>query len=215
MRVSPAGVTARTFDYLQLGAGAIIKNFAYEAIETVEEFITAYEEAMQTKNNIGGTEGGIRLSITPTMYKRAIDGTQMVSFVGDEEIESWEVSMGADFVEFSPQVMQEAFPSAEFTEVGQTDSGILAMRIKRQVAIEDYANNHCLILGTKYGFVMFAMHDTLSRLSGETTTNEKGEAVLSIDISPKNKDFLDIENLPVEIWFIDISKNTIIKPEVI
>lgn len=196
-----AGVTAETFSFLQLGAGAIIKNFDYETITTPEAFKAAFNEALQTEQNLGGTRGGIAINIMPTTRKIEIDGTEVVSFVNDEVVESWDLSMGASLVQFTPQTMQEAFPSAEFTNAG-TD--IAAMRIRQQFSKDDYATNHTWISTTQYGYLMVSMFNTLSRLTGEVTTTSNGESVLPITINPKNADFLDIEHLPVEIWFIDM-----------
>lgn len=208
------GVTSQTFNYLQLGAGAIIKDFEYEAITTPIAFKEAFNAALPTKQNLGGTRGGININIMPTTRKTEIDGTEIVSFVGDETVESWDVSMGGSLVQFTPQTFQEAFPSAEFVEVGDQ---ITAMRIKQQFSNEDYAKNHAWISTTKYGYLMVAMFNTLSRLTGEITTTSNGEAVLPITINPKNADFSDIEHLPVEIFFVDmiggiIDTGTIVTP---
>lgn len=209
-----SGVTQETFSYLQLGAGAIIKNFDYSAITTPAAFKTAFNTALQTDQNLGGTRGGIAINIMPTTRKIEIDGTEVVSFVGDEVVESWDVSMGASLVQFTPQTLQEAFPSAEFAGVG-TD--ITAMRIRQQFSDEDYEENHTWISTTKYGYLMISMFNTLSRLTGEITTTSNGESVLPITINPKNADFLDIEHLPCEIWFVDmvggvIDTGTIVSP---
>lgn len=209
-----AGVTKDTFSFLQLGAGAIIKNFDYSSITTPTDFKTAFNAALQTDQNLGGTRGGIAINIMPTTRKVEIDGTEVVSFVGDEVVESWDLSMGASLVQFTPQTLQEAFPSAEFVGVG---TNITAMRIRQQFSDEDYETNHTWISTTKYGYLMVSMFNTLSRLTGEVTTTSNGESVLPITINPKNADFLDIEHLPVEIWFIDmiggvIDTGTIITP---
>lgn len=209
-----AGVTAETFNFLQLGAGAIIKDFDYSTITTAATFKIAFMAALPTDQNLGGTRGGIAINITPATRKIEVDGTDVVSFVGDEVVESWDVSMGASLVQFSPQTLQEAFPSSEFIAIG-TD--VTAMRIRQQFAVEDYATNHTWISTTKYGYLMVSMFNTLSRLSGEITSTSNGEAVIPVTINPKNADFLDIENLPVEIWFVDmvggvIDTGTIVQP---
>lgn len=199
-----AGVTPETFNYLQLGAGAIIRDFDYANIKTAAEFKIAFMEAMQTEQNLGGTRGGIALNIMPTTEKTEIDGTELVNFIGDEKVTAWDLSMGASLVQFSPQSMQEAFPSGEFTNVGGAGSGITAMRIRQQFSREDYATNHTWISTSKFGYLMVSMFNTLSRLTGEITSTSGGEAVLPITINPKNADFTDIEHLPVEIWLIDM-----------
>lgn len=198
-----AGVTSDTFLYLQLGAGAIIRNFDYTEIETTEAFKEAFLAALPTEQNLGGTRGGIAITITPTTRKIEIDGTATTSFVGDEVVESWDIMMGASLVQFNPQSMKEAFPNSDFITVG-TDNNITAMRMRQQFGTDDYAKNHTWITTTKYGYLMVSMHNTLSRLSGEVTSTDNGEAVLPIEIRPKNLDFTDIDFLPVEIWFVDM-----------
>lgn len=208
-----AGVTSETFNYLQLGAGAIIRDFDYESITDVADFKAAFLDALPTKNNLGGTRGGISINITPTTRKIDIDGTNLVSFIGDETVESWECSMGASLVQFSPQTFKEAFPSAEFTSV-DTDEKITSMRVRQQFSDSDYAKNHTWISTTKYGYLMVSMFNTISMLSGEITTTANGEAVIPVSIKPKNKDFLDIDNLPVEVWFVDMQGGIIQTPKI-
>lgn len=200
------GVTAETFNYLQLGAGAIIRNFQYGNITTVSAFQDAYRAALQTPDNLGGTRGGIGINIVPTTRKVEIDGTEMVSFVGEKIVESWDISMSASLVQFNPQSMREAFPSSEFKSIG---TGVTEMIIKQQFSNDDYAQNHTWISSTKYGWLMISYQNTLSMLNGEITSNSSGEAVVPVIIHPHNADFLDIENLPVVIWFIDRTGNTI------
>lgn len=205
-----SGVTADTFKYLQLGAGAIIRDFEYEDIKTTAEFKTALMAALPTKNNLGGTRGGIATSIIPTTSKPEIDGVPAdgIGFVGGETIDYWTASMSTNLVQFSPMTLQEAFPTAEFTPVGE-ESGITAMRIKQQIGIDDYAKNHTEIWTTKYGYLMISMFNTLPRLTGEIQTADDGEAVIPIEILPNYGDFKEMDFLPVEIWIIDMAGGTI------
>jgi hypothetical protein len=56
---------------------------------------------------------------------------------------------------------------------------------------------------------MVALQNSLTRQSGDITTTSDGEAVIPIEIVPKNADFTDIENLPIEVWFINTSNGSI------
>jgi len=199
-----AGVTADTFNYLQHGAGVVIRDFEYESIITATAFKTALDTAMTTPQNLGGTRGGMKLTVTPTTRKVDIDGTNLVSFVGDEIVSSWAVTLETSLVQFNPQALQEAYPSAEFIDVG-TAKEITAMRIKQQYSKEDYATNHALIVSTSFGYLMVAFLNSLTRQSGDIQTTADGEAVIPIQITPKNADFTDIDNLPIEVWFVNMS----------
>lgn len=205
-----AGVTADTFKYLQMGAGAIIRDFDYKEIKTAQEFKAAVMEALPTEANLGGTRGGIAVSIVPTTRKPVIDGVaaEGIGFIGGESIDYWTAHMAASLVQFSPQTLQEAFPTAEFTTVGE-DSGITAMRLKQQFSKEDYAENHTWITTTKYGYLMISMFNTLTRLTGDVQSTDNSEAVIPIDILPNYGDFTELDFVPAEIWIVDMGKNTI------
>lgn len=205
-----SGVTKDTFNYLQLGAGAIIRDFDYKEITTAAEFKAAFMAALPTEANLGGTRGGIAVSIVPTTRKPVIDGVaaEGIGFINGEVIDYWTAHMAASLVQFSPQTMQEAFPTAEFTSVG-ADSGITAMRLKQQFSKEDYAENHTWITTTKYGYLMISMFNTLPRLTGDIQTTDNSEAVIPIDILPNFGDFEEIDYVPAEIWFVDMTGDTI------
>lgn len=207
-----SGVTADTFNYLQLGAGAIIRDFEYREIKTPQAFKAALLEALATEQNLGGTRGGVALSILPTTRKPVIDGVAAdgIGYIGGEVIDYWTAHMATSLVQFSPQTLQEAFPTAVFTNVNEDEgSGITSMRLKQQFDKADYAENHTLISTTKYGYLMVAMFNTLARLTGDIQTTDNNEAVIPIDILPNYGNFEEIDYVPAEIWIIDMGKNTI------
>lgn len=198
-----AGVTSDTFRHLQLGPGVIIRDFEYEAIKTATEFRTAMLDAIREGKALGGTSGGINIEITPTFRKIEIDGAN-VPFKGDEVIDEWLCQMSTTAKEFTPQLLQDAFPTAEFIEVGDADSGITAMRIKTAISNEDYAKNHTWIATTQYGYVMVAMFNSLGRTSGAIAAADRAEGNIPIQINGKIEDFETIDYAPCEIWFVDM-----------
>ena len=195
-----AGVTADTFKHLQLGAGALIVNFDYEGITTPEQFRDAFMAAMRNGQSLGGTNGGVDINVTPEFRRIEIDGAN-IPFKGDSVIDSWECYMETTLKEFTPDIMQAAFPTGEFAEVG---SGIIAMRIRTGIGPDDYMRNTCWIATTQYGWVMVAMHDTLGRTTGAISSDDKNEGDIPFRVDGHIDDFEAIDFAPCEIWFVDM-----------
>jgi len=195
-----AGVTADTFKHLQLGAGALIVNFDYEGINTPEQFRDAFMAAMKNGQSLGGTNGGVDINVTPEFRRIEIDGAN-IPFKGDSVIDSWECYMETTLKEFTPDIMQAAFPTGEFAEVGD---GITAMRIRTGIGPDDYMRNTCWIATTQYGWVMVAMHNALGRTTGAISSDDKNEGDIPFIVDGHIDDFDAIDFAPCEIWFVDM-----------
>ena len=194
-----AGVTADTFKHQQLGAGAMFVNFEYEDIETAEQFRERFTDSIREGKSLGGTTGGFDINVTPTYRKREIDGAS-VPFKGDEVIDEWTCEMSTTLKEFTPDILQAAFPTAEFEEVGED---IVSMRIRAAVGPDDYKDNYTLILSTDYGWLMIAMFNALGRTTDAISTEDNAEGEIPFQVNGKIASFEDIDYAPVEIWFVD------------
>jgi len=194
-----AGVTADTFRHLQIGAGALIANFDYGNITTPEGFRDAFIEAMRNGQSLGGTNGGVNINVTPEFRRIEIDGAN-IPFKGDSVIDSWECYMETTLKEFTPAIMQAAFPTGEFAEVGDY---ITAMRIRTGIGPDDYMKNICWIATTQYGWAMVAMHNALGRTTGAISSADKNEGDIPYRVDGHIDDFEAIDFAPCEIWFVD------------
>jgi len=203
-----AGVTNETFKTMQLGVGVIIKDFEYSSLETPADFKTALIAAITGGQSLGATLGGININVTPEMRQRALDGIT-VDFKGDSVIDKWTCTLATTLKEFSPQALQAAFPTSEFTQVS-SDESILAMRIKTALELDDYVENYTWIGTTDFGYLMISMFNALASTSGDIAAADKAEGGIPITISGKAEDFEDADYAPCEIWFID-EKGGIIK----
>jgi len=195
-----AGVTASTFQHLQLGAGALIRDFNYQDIATPAEFTSAFRDAMLNGQSLGGTNGGININVTPTMRRIEIDGAN-VPFKGDSVIDTWECFMETTLKEFTPEILGAAFPTGEFMQPGD---GITAMRIRTGIGPDDYWKNATWIATTQYGYVMVSMHNALGRTTGAISSEDQGEGDIPFRVDGHIDDFEDIDFAPCEIWFVDV-----------
>jgi len=203
-----AGVSADTFKSLQLGPGAIIRNFKYEEVKTPQEFKDAFLDAIRNGQSLGGTQGGINVNVTPTYRKIEIDGAN-VPFKGDKVIDEWTCYMEATLKEFTPRIMEAAFPTSEFAEIGTavapaTETGIVAQRIRTAVGDNDYNTNDCWIATTQYGYIMVAMFNTLGGTTGAITAADRAEGNIPFRVDGHIEDFEDIDYAPCELWYVSM-----------
>jgi len=195
---------------MQLGPGAMIVDFEYENITTATGFREAFTEAIRNGQSLGGTDGGFDVNITPELRKRQVDGAS-VPFKGDEVIDSWTCEMSTTLKEFTPAILQAAFPTSEFAEVGDD---IVAMRIRTAIQNDDYKDNYTLILTTDFGWLMISMFNALGRTTGGISTEDQGEGSIPFQVNGKVDDFEDIDFCPAEIWFVDNTADGIIRNKV-
>jgi hypothetical protein len=140
------------------------------------------------------------------MRKTEIDGAN-VPFKGDSVIDSWTFQMSATLKEFTPAIMQAAFPTAEFADVGTPGTNgesITAMRIRTGIGPDDYYGNVCWVATTQYGYVMVAMFNALGSITGDIVAADKGEGGIPIQVTGNIEDFDDIDYAPCEVWFVDV-----------
>lgn len=207
-----AGVTSDTFKHLQIGPGAIIKNFEYSTLKTYKLFQEGLLKAIKDGKSFGGTEGGISIEITPTYEQYEIDGANM-PFKGSQYITEWVCQMSTTLKEFTPIAMQAAFPTSQFTNVdhsvtpeGATEpvvtKDILAQRIQTDIDNGHYDTNHTWVASTKFGYIMVAFFNALGQTTGAIEAPSEGAGGIPFQSNGYNENFDDIDYAPCEIWYI-------------
>jgi len=196
-----AGVTADTFKHLQLGAGALIRDFEYHDITNPADFRDALIYAMRNGQSLGGTNGGVNINITPTMRRMEIDGAN-VPFKGDSVIDSWECYMETTLKEFTPEILGAAFPTGEYKQIANE---ITSMRIRTNISTDDYWDNATWVATTQYGYVMVSMHNALGRTTGAISSEDQGEGDIPFRVDGHIDSFDDMDFAPCEIWFVDMN----------
>lgn len=198
-----AGVTSDTFKSLQLGPGAILRNFEYQDITTYNAFHAALLEAIRSGQSLGGTDGGINIEITPTYDRYPIDGAT-ARFRGDSFITDWLCQMSTTLKEFTPKVLATAFPTSEFAEIGEEGGtgDILAQRIRAAISNEDYDDNHTWIATTKFGYLMVSFFNALGQTTGAIAAPSTGAGGIPFQTVGHVENFDDIDFAPCEIWYV-------------
>jgi len=164
------GVTTESFQRMAKGPGVMIKGFDYRSATTFAELFHAYEEALQAGQGVGATNGGISITIQPNYVRRETDHAGH-RFPGDEMLESWTCEMSASLQEITAETLQNIYPTAEFTEVGDD---IVAGRIRSDINPETDYHDFSFIVTTDYGMAMITMFRCLGRTTGAAQTDNEG-----------------------------------------
>lgn len=108
------GITEKTTEHIQLDAGAFFKNY--------DPATDTYETAKKAGKCLGATQGGGTFTAKCTLRSIEVDGT-VGRVKGLTDIESWEVSISATFIETTVDTLRMALTAATATKGTGTSSG--------------------------------------------------------------------------------------------
>ncbi|WP_424765694.1 hypothetical protein [Paenibacillus sp. sgz302251] len=184
-----SGFNEKTAERLILDAGAFYKNYNVE-IDTPE---TASAKLL------GATRGGGEFVATPEVRSLEIDGVKGRA-KGLTVIDSWDVSILANMLEMSADLMKIALTGGEVDTIKDTDYDII--KGKNTIAISDYIDNITWIgrLSGNNKPVIIQVLNALSTDGFTLTTEDKNESVIPIRFSG-HYDTENLDNPPFVIYY--------------
>lgn len=164
------GYTESTMINRQTGAGAYFKNFDVET----DTFATAVEAGKL----LGATQGGGTFTAKPTITPVEVDGVPS-SAMGMEEVEGWEVTLQATFLEIKPELIQKVLGAS--TSTTTTDGKYQKIQGKMFLDKSDYENN-ITFLGDMAGYddpVIIQVYNALSTDGLSMNPQDKKSSTIS------------------------------------
>lgn len=164
------GYTESTMINRQTGAGAYFKNY------NVEE--DTFSSAVQAGKLLGATQGGGTFTAKPTITPVEVDGIPSDA-MGMEEVESWEVTMQATFIEIKPELIKKVLGAA--TQVNVAGGKYKKIQGKMNIDLEDYENN-ITFLGDMAGYddpVIIQVYNALSTDGLSINPQDKKSSTIS------------------------------------
>lgn len=175
------GVTETTFENLQLGEGAFLKQ--------------KYTGSLIEGNILSATRGGATITIAPVYRTRTIDGVP-ANTMEAKAVDSVNVTASFTALEITPELIKRACGVADLNEAGK----ILTLRHKIETTdFEDLFWIGEISDGRKVQ-ITFKNAFNENGLSLRTQPNNEGELSLSFT---GNYSVKDLDTPPVEIEFID------------
>lgn len=186
-----SGYTEQTMQNRATGAGAYFKNYD-PATDTFTSAVTA-------KKLIGATKGGGEFVAKANMRKIEVDGVPG-DVKGMVEIDSWEVTMSANIMEVTPEIIKLALGAATIT-TPQTPVKYKKIEGKNTIDITDYEDNITFV-GTVSGFdepVIIQVFNTLSTDGVKYGAKDKDDTVIPMNFKG-HYDADSLDNPPFAIW---------------
>ena len=165
-----SGYTCETAQNMLLDSGAVFKNFVVET--------DTFETAVTAGKLLGATRGGSTFSAVPETRMRVVDGLRGTP-KGGIAIDSWAVTLLANFIEVTPETLKAALGAAEITD-GSGNYTVIKGRSTPKDS--DYYDNITWI-GTLNGSdhpVIIQVYNAMSTTGINMSFADKNEAVVAV-----------------------------------
>lgn len=186
-----SGFTNKTAEHLLLDAGAFFKNFDVKT--------DTFDTAVAAGKLIGATRGGGSFNAVPQMRTIDIDGVKGKA-KGLANIDSWDVSMGANVLEMTKETLQLSLCASEVDTASNTDYDII--KAKNSIALEDYIGNITWVgnLSGNDKPVIIQVFNVLNTTGLALTTQDKNEAITALTFTG-HYDADKLDNPPFAIFY--------------
>lgn len=185
-----SGYTEATTENFLMDAGAFFVNF--------EVGTDTYDTAKEAGKLLGATRGGGSFSAIPELRTIEVDGAGKAK--GLIAIDSWEVKMSVNIIEFTQGIIEKTLISTNST----VDTGTLSNKItaKNVIELSDYIDNITFV-GTRSGStdpIIIQIYNVLNINGLTLTTTDKGEAVVALEFEG-HCDTADLDTPPFAIFY--------------
>lgn len=193
------GLSASSFQKLQLNAGIFLTGFDYSSITDKAALKTAIAKAITDKKGVlGATRGGGTFTCTPEIRNIEADGKRY-EFVGSTINDGWTVKLSTTLLESDAASFKLALMSADVTE--ETGGGKQTIKIRTDIADSDYLSNLCWVGDTSKGYVLISLKNALNISGASFSFSDKGEGTLPVEFQAHQSGIEDGEYAPCEVVF--------------
>ena len=177
-----SGFNAETKNHLLLDAGAFYINYGTE-----------------NEKLMGATQGGGEFTAVPTLRQIAIDGVKG-SAKGLKVLEAWEVTLTANFLEVTPEILKMALGVADVDSTTNTENDVITGRTS--VLDSDYVDNIAWVgnLSGSNKPVVIEVYNALSREGITLSTQDNAEGIVPI-VFEGHFDPANLDKAPFQITY--------------
>lgn len=193
------GLSATTFEKLQLNAGIFLTGFDYSSATdaaTLKTALAAYIKA--GKGVLGATRGGGKFTCTPSTRNIEADGKRY-EFVGSTVNDGWTVSLSTTLLESDAETFKLALMSADVT----TATGKDTIKIRTDIATTDYLDKLCWVGDTSKGYVLIELENALNISGASFSFTDKGEGTLPVEFRAHQSSLESTEYAPCTVVFFN------------
>lgn len=193
------GLSATTFEKLQLNAGIFLTGFDYSSATDAASLKTALAAYIKAGNGVlGATRGGGKFTCTPSTRNIEADGKRY-EFVGSTVNDGWTVSLSTTLLESDAETFKLALMSADVT----TSSGKDTIKIRTDIATTDYLDKLCWVGDTSKGYVLIELENALNISGASFSFSDKGEGTLPVEFRAHQSSLDATEYAPCTVVFFN------------
>lgn len=193
------GLSATTFEKLQLNAGIFLTGFDYSSATDAASLKTALAAYIKAgKGVLGATRGGGKFTCTPSTRNIEADGKRY-EFVGSTVNDGWTVSLSTTLLESDAETFKLALMSADVT----TATGKDTIKIRTDIATTDYLDKLCWVGDTSKGYVLIELENALNISGASFSFTDKGEGTLPVEFRAHQSSLESTEYAPCTVVFFN------------
>lgn len=193
------GLSATTFEKLQLNAGIFLTGFDYSSATDAASLKTALAAYIKAGEGVlGATRGGGKFTCTPSTRNIEADGKRY-EFVGSTVNDGWTVSLSTTLLESDAETFKLALMSADVT----TASGKDTIKIRTDIATTDYLDKLCWVGDTSKGYVLIELENALNISGASFSFTDKGEGTLPVEFRAHQSSLESTEYAPCTVVFFN------------
>lgn len=191
-----SGLTANSFQNLQLDAGVFIENFDYSAMTTLDALLNAIIAAIDTEACLGATSGGMTFKSTPQIRTIELDGMRQ-NFKGSQIKDKTEVAIETTLTEVTGENLRRILCASDITE----DGDIIKIRERLNIDIDqDYMDSLTWAGDLNDGrSAVITLFNCINTNGAAWTAADKSNATFPVTFVAANADFTDKNYAPYEI----------------
>ncbi len=198
-----SGLTDKTAQRLILDAGAFFKNYYVESPDNGTTPADTFETAVAAGKLLGATKGGGSFKAVPTFRQIEIDGMRG-AVKGTSVLETWDVSIGANIVEFKAETVKDILGIGSIDTDGDTYDVITGNMC---VNDGDYIDNITWIgnISGSETLIVIQVYNALNTSGIDFSMNDKGEAVVAAEFIAHFTEMTNATEAPFKIYFPKVS----------
>lgn len=199
------GLSATSFQKLQLNAGLFLTGFDYTTITDKAALKAKLAETIKKGTDVlGATRGGGTFTCTPEIRNIEADGKRY-EFVGSTINDGWTVKLSTTLLESDVASFKLALMSADL--IGEAADGMQTLKIRTDIQDSDYLSNLCWVGDTSKGYVLIALKNALNISGASFSFSDKGEGTLPVEFQAHQSGIEDMEYAPCEVVFFTEKTN--------
>lgn len=195
------GLTAKTFERLQLNAGIFLVNFDYVSATdaaSLAALIKTEREKPTGSALIGATRGGGTFQCTPNTRSIEADGKRE-EWVGSSVNDGWTIKLTTTLLEITSDNLKRAVGTADVTNATSKHT----VKIRTDIKETDYIDSLVWVGDTSKGLVLISIKNALNTAGATLTWTDKGEGTIPVEFTA-HQDSLETDGYaPCEIVFFD------------